>query len=381
MHLVIYTNILTPYRKYFFDLVYRECEKNGDEFLVLVMAETEPGRSWVYCNLKAKYTILLNSRTITIGDANFHFNNNLCEILEKLKPTVLVCAGGYNCPGVWKAAKLKKRLNYKCFFWSETHLKEAKKSGKLKKVIREMVRRMTYRQFDGFWYAGTLSRQLCEKYALADAKYYFIPNLVEEDKFAQKPSHSQRIANKAKLGIKADKIVFLCPARLTSVKGILEFLEVIANSPEKSKAVFLIAGNGELRGEIETQAMRNQIDLRLLGEKKQEDLINLYAAADVFLLPSLSDPNPLSCIEALWSSLPLFISEHCGNYPEVVRQGKNGYVFSYQMPEKVVDMFDQIVKSDESWRISAGELSYEIAERAYSSQVAISRILDEMREI
>lgn len=380
MHLVIYTNILTPYRKYFYDLVKSECEVNGDNFHVLVMAETEPGRSWKYSELKTNYTILLNSKTVTRGDANFHYNSNLYEILLKLKPTVLVCAGGYNCPGVLKAARLKKRLKYKCYFWSETHLKEVKKSSGLKKRIREIVRKYSYRQFDGFWFAGMLSKQLCERYALPDAEYYFLPNLVDENKFSQKPLESQKMKNKKALDIPMDKTVFLCPARLTPVKGILEFIRLFSYSNGKSKAVILIAGNGELKEKIETQAKEYQIDLRLLGEKTQEELIHLYATADVFLLPSLSDPNPLSCIEALWSSLPLFISEHCGNYPEVVKPGQNGYVFSYREPENAIEMLNKIIESDTLWRITAGRISHEIAEKTYSSQAAVRRILDEIRE-
>lgn len=51
-------------------------------------------------------------------------------------------------------------------------------------------------------------------------------------------------------------------------------------------------------------------------------MIELYSISDVFVLPSISDANPLTCIEALWTELPLFISENCGNYPEVIEQGK-----------------------------------------------------------
>ena len=45
-------------------------------------------------------------------------------------------------------------------------------------------------------------------------------------------------------------------------------------------------------------------------------------AASKPILPSLSDPNPLSCIEACWSANPLIVSEHVGNNPEIITEGR-----------------------------------------------------------
>jgi glycosyltransferase involved in cell wall biosynthesis len=56
-------------------------------------------------------------------------------------------------------------------------------------------------------------------------------------------------------------------------------------------------------------------------------MLTLYAQADGFCLPSLSDPNPLSVIEALWAGLPLLLSTKVGNHPECLEQGKNGFAF------------------------------------------------------
>ena len=41
-------------------------------------------------------------------------------------------------PGVWKALGLKKKLGYKIYFWSESHLKEDRNYGKIKVKIRNL---------------------------------------------------------------------------------------------------------------------------------------------------------------------------------------------------------------------------------------------------
>ena len=141
----------------------------------------------------------------------------------------------------------------------------------------------------------------------------------------------------------------------------------------------MIAGSGELREKIIERSEEYRLDVRLLGEKSQEEIMQLYAISDAFLMPSLSDPNPLTCIEALWEGLPLFISDHCGNSYEVIRQGINGYVFSYENLENALEMFDKIVTADLEWREIASKTSGEIAEKLYNSQNTVKRIITAIR--
>ena len=118
MKIVLYTNIMTPYRKYFYDLFYEECTSNGDEFIVLVMSENENNRLWYYKDFKAPYTKLLKGKTISIGETYIHFNSELIKILKKLSPDIVIASGSYLCPGTWKIADLKNKLKYRALFWS-----------------------------------------------------------------------------------------------------------------------------------------------------------------------------------------------------------------------------------------------------------------------
>ncbi len=381
MKIVLYTNILTPYRKYFYDLLNKICKENGDEFSVLVMAETEPNRAWKYDEFRGEYTRLLKNKMLSFGEIFIHFNSDLKSSIKELKPDIVICAGSYLCPGVWKISRLKKKLNYKCLYWSESHLEEQRSYNKGKLFVRETLRKTFYKRYDGFWYAGRLSKEFIEKYAKEDAKYFLVPNLIDEAKYKKAGTVDEEKQNKIreKLNIAEDKTVFISPVRLSPVKGVMEFLEVFKNSKEKENAVILIAGAGELEERIKKEVSKSKLDVRLLGYKSQREVIELYSASDIFLLPSLSDPNPLTCIEALWAKLPLFISRHCGNFYEVVKNGENGYVFSYENKEEATKMLDRIIKSDKKWRENASEVSKEIAEEKYNSKKVTKRILSEMK--
>lgn len=383
MNIAIYTNILTPYRKYFYDALYQECKKCGDNFYVLLMAETEPNRNWEYNDFKTEYTILLQGRTVTVGNIYIHFNKNLEEVLTKLRLDILICAGSYLCPGIWQVLKWKAKLRYTTFYWSESHLNESRNYNGLKVAIREKIRRMVYEKFDGFWYAGKLSLQFIKKYAQNNCLLQFMPNLVEEEKYhrAALISKEENYFLRERYGIEKQKIVFICPARLSAVKGIDKFIPILAKCKNKDKVTILLAGDGELKEEIETEVKNTGLDIRLLGFQSQQSIIELYSLSDIFLLPSLSDPNPLTCIEALWAGLPLFISEHCGNYPEVVKNGKNGFVFNYHDEQKTICKLDKIIDSNAEWRNMAKTISLQIADEKYNSTLVVKSIIKKLHEV
>jgi UDP-glucose:(heptosyl)LPS alpha-1,3-glucosyltransferase len=51
----------------------------------------------------------------------------------------------------------------------------------------------------------------------------------------------------------------------------------------------------------------------------------VYGAADAFFLPTLYDPFPNACVEALACGLPLLTSTGCGT-AEWITEGQNGWV-------------------------------------------------------
>ncbi len=383
MKILLYTNILTPYRKYFFDCLYERCVSEGHTFQVAVMAETEANRSWCYDQLQESYTHLLKSRTIGYKEIYVHFNPDLKQYLNEFCPDVIICAGGYLCPGISKICNLKNKLGYKVLFWSESHLGEARDYSSLKIRLREAIRKNIYKKFDGFFYAGKLSLEFIEKYSNINSKKFLMPNLVNEKKYNSSLQFDadRKKQIKEKYNLSSNKRLFICPARLSPAKGILEFLDIFKTCKYKDSATILIAGDGNLETKIRESAIRNNIDVKLLGYKNQDEIVELYAVSDVFLMPSLSDPNPLTSVEALWSGLPLMVSKHVGNYPESVDEGVNGYVFDYSSPQESAEKMDKIITSSEEWFALARKKSLEIAEETYNSKIIIDKVLLFLKDV
>lgn len=383
MKVVLLTNILTPFRIFFYDKLYDEYKNKGVDFKVIVMAPREPGRTWEYENYKRNYTILLRGILKKFSGIDIIINPGISRVLKDTSPDIVICAGSYMLPSVWVTLILRNKLGYKVLYWSESHLNEERNYGRLKLRVRRFFRENVISKFDGFWYAGKMSKEFLDKYSRSDSDYIFVPNIINEEEYFKATNKSIDEKDKIKdiYRLNNNNTIMICPARLSKEKGILEFLQIIKNCQEIKNVTIIIPGIGELHDRIEDMANKYKIDLRLIGFQDQDSMINLYSIADVFVLPSLSDPNPLSCIEASWAGKALIVSKHVGNYPEIIEIGKNGYVFDYKEKEKAIRIFDEMIKKSKDEIKEYGEKSLSIAKEKYNSKLVVNRVAKETLDI
>ena len=71
------------------------------------------------------------------------------------------------------------------------------------------------------------------------------------------------------------------------------------------------------------------------GAIPYEDTALYYSLADIFVMPSLEDKWSLVVPEAMSLGLPILCSIYNGCWPELVREGENGWVFDPQKPEEL----------------------------------------------
>jgi glycosyltransferase involved in cell wall biosynthesis len=128
-----------------------------------------------------------------------------------------------------------------------------------------------------------------------------------------------RTAARESLGIDRRAHVVSTVGRLTAIKQHQLFLEaarLIAN--HDTAAIFLIAGDGELRGALKEAARDFGIAdrVRFLGWRR--DLATIYGASDVFLLTSRNEGTPVALIEGLAAGVP-GVSTDVGGVRDVLR--------------------------------------------------------------
>ena len=178
------------------------------------------------------------------------------------------------------------------------------------------------------------------------------------------------------LGIKAEMILFV--GRLVEKKGVHNLLaamqRVLVRFPD---AALVLVGDGTQRSELERMAERLQIAdaVRFLGKLPHEKLPEYYAAADLFVGPSVIDRSGdteglgVVFIEAASAGLAS-VGTLVGGISDVLIHNSTGIAVEPDRPEALADAIESLLR-DETLRRRLGEAARQHVLSQFSwSQVA-----------
>jgi glycosyltransferase involved in cell wall biosynthesis len=114
--------------------------------------------------------------------------------------------------------------------------------------------------------------------------------------------------------------VVLTVARLDLHKGHRYLLEAVARVPD---ALFVLAGDGREHEALKRQASDLGVADRVVFLGYRDDIPELLANCDVFVLPSLVEGLPLAVLEAMASGRPI-VATAIGGTAEAVIDGETG---------------------------------------------------------
>jgi len=128
---------------------------------------------------------------------------------------------------------------------------------------------------------------------------------------------------RADLDLADSDVLMVAVGNLYPVKGHRFLIEAAGNLPRESGWKLVIAGRGEeesrLRNLIERYDLTDRV--HLLGLR--DDIPNLLAAADIFVMPSLSEGLPLALLEAMAAGTSI-VASAVGGIPEVTGRDRGG---------------------------------------------------------
>jgi glycosyltransferase involved in cell wall biosynthesis len=192
---------------------------------------------------------------------------------------------------------------------------------------RMIVNRLLLRQRDRIVGVGRAVRQaLIANEGLPVERVGVIYNGISMSNFSPQGPHGtfDRQAIRREIGVAARDFVILQVARLDPLKdhatAIRTLEHVLWHLPE---ARLVLVGEGPQRAAIEGMIRQRRVGqaVRVLGLRT--DIARLLAAADVFLLTSISEGIPLTVIEAMAAGLPV-VATQVGGVGEVVEDGVTG---------------------------------------------------------
>ena len=156
-------------------------------------------------------------------------------------------------------------------------------------------------------------------------QYHVIPLGFNLEPFAAVDDRA-RTAARGELQIPGGAPVITTVGRLTAIKDHAKLLAVGRHVADRTPdLVILIAGDGELRPELEAKAAALGLggNVRFLGWRR--DLATIYAATDVLALTSRNEGTPVALIEAMASGVP-GVATDVGGVRSVIADSSMGVV-------------------------------------------------------
>ncbi|MGH2933061.1 MAG: glycosyltransferase family 4 protein [Gaiellaceae bacterium] len=329
--LTLLTEIPAPYRIPLFNAL-----AGRVDLRVLFLRERNPDRPFDLHRDELHFAWdVLPGFDVTVGGRWIVLN---AGVLRRLRDADALVLGGWNQPAFLTAAAWARRRRVPTFYWVESTGHDAR-SGRLEGAKRGLLRSAA-----GFVVPGTAAREYLEGLGIAPDRIATAPNAVDAKIFGS----AVRTRTDGPCRI-------LAVARLSPEKGVDVLVRAAAGLP----AEVVIAGSGPEEQRLRELAGPN---VTFLGNVERDALPQLYADADVVVVPSRSDTWGMALNEAAIAGLPLVSSTVVGGSRDLIEEGVNGFRVAPDNPEALRRPLQRLVE-DEGLRMSAGARSREISER------------------
>ena len=162
--------------------------------------------------------------------------------------------------------------------------------------------------------------------------------------------------------------IVLYVGKFSPGKGTADLIAAAARvAPAHADALFLFVGDGPV-------AFPEAPWLRRLGPLPNDQVLALYAAADMVVVPSVI-PDSLSrvILEAMTAGRPV-IGTCVGGTPELVRNGETGLLVERSDPEGLARAVETLL-GDEGLRRAMGERARRDVEQRFSERETVGRLV------
>lgn len=188
---------------------------------------------------------------------------------------------------------------------------------------------------------------------------YILPNFINESIFSYK---RLKVQNRKRL-----KVIYI--GGVLKAKGCQEIFKVARQLKEIEFTVV-----GQISNEMKDEVKTISENVITTGKLSFDEIFIELADSDIFLFPSHSEGFPLSVVEAMAIGLPV-VATRVGAIPQMIDEGKGGYLFDVGDKEGLSNAILQIIKTPDIIN-DMGSYNREKAKNEYLYSKVILKLIE-----
>ncbi len=183
--------------------------------------------------------------------------------------------------------------------------------------------------------------EIVDWFGLPPDRVVIIPNGVDMDRFYRGPEFDRAAMKHSLVG--GEFPVVTNVARLVPEKGqnyLIEAAQIVTKV--RPEVRFIMLGDGPLMADLEAQVESLGIADKVIFTGFRNDVADVLAASNVFVLSSLWEGMPVSLLEAMAAGCPA-VSTHVGGVGQVLQHNVNGLMVPPADPQALADALLQFL--------------------------------------
>jgi glycosyltransferase involved in cell wall biosynthesis len=349
------TNIPTPYAIAFFNNLERFFD-----LTVFFLKTKFCNRKWdnLLHNVDFNY-VMLDSKAITLKGKDVHYfiySSNLLEYLKN-KNFDAFLSWGWDSFCVKKALKYCKKKDIPFMLLSGSTDNEKS----IRRIIFRFYVKEIVRKADILLAHGIRSKEYLKKISGRDdisVSYLTVDNKAFINKIKESKRRTEEIKKRYKIP-KKNKVILFC-GQFIHRKGFDLLLSAFKRIKKKHHNTTLLAvGTGPLLDKFKEITQKNKDDdVVFTGFVQPPQIFDTYAISDLLVMPSREEVWGLVVNEAMCASIPVIVSSISGCVPDLIENGRTGFVFETNNQKDLYSKLDKIL-NDEPLRKKMGIRAFE----------------------
>ncbi len=216
------------------------------------------------------------------------------------------------------------------------------------------------RQFDGVIGLSPIFAKECKDYGFS-SKLITLPNFMAIPQLEREKEITQSLAHRSEFQIPSDALVLLYVGVAHERKGLDVLVDAYIELRKKYSNLWLIIvgpkntnENENLGGEFLPQLNKKINDANAQKQviwtgiiSDLDKLSQYYWISDIFVLPTRSEGSPNVIAEAMYSELPVVVSNLVGITDAVINNKENGFLVTVNDTKSFVDVIDQLINDSD----------------------------------